>query len=181
MMPKVRGNDMLFIPSPINYTKLKPNAEDPVKDELKNIVYELTIVERTDNRTEDIIGDVNTFSTCLTVSPPKHYHLEIMQHPSLVKTGYMLAGGPFIIEPDTQEEIIIPLFKFKEAEDLELPFKAAVMVLRQSEYAPINGTALKKSHSDRNDMYSSYREEIPKPQNKRPGVNQKKTKQGFIF
>ncbi len=136
---KVRSGDILTITNTtVNYTKLKPNAENPFKDTYKNVGFQVTIVERCDNRTEDVNGDVNTFSTGLIIMPPQHYHVEVIENPNLYKTGYMLMGAPRIIEPNNHEELIIPLYKFKEAEDIELPFSAVVLVLRQTEYCPMN-------------------------------------------
>jgi hypothetical protein len=151
MLSKIRSNDILLIPNTINYTKLKPTAEEPYKETYKNVGYDITIVERCDNRTEDVTGDVNTFATGIVFTPPKHYHLEVMQHPSLWKTGYMFPGGPFILEPDSEEELLIPLYKFKEAEDIELPFRAAILVLRETEYIPVNNIVKKV---DRNEMFN---------------------------
>lgn len=139
MQAKIRSGDVLVIPSVISFTKLKPTAEEPFKESFKSVGYEITIIERTDNRTDDIFGDVNLFSTGLILNAPKHYHLEIIEHPALHKAGYMLIGGPRIINPDNTEELVIPLYKFKEVEDIELPFRAAIMVLRQTEYCSLSG------------------------------------------
>jgi hypothetical protein len=139
----------MSITSPINFVKLRPNAESPFKENFKKVAYELTIVERCDNRTEDIFNDVNTFATGLVITAPKRYHIEIIEHPALYKTGYMLSGGPRIIDPDSEDEIILPLYKFRESEDIELPFVAATFVLRETEYATINGIVIKSRVDDR--------------------------------
>jgi hypothetical protein len=82
---------------------------------------------------------VNTFSTGLAFRVPKHYHLEITEHPKLYAAGYHMVGSPLIVnyvqDQDDPEEVIVPLMKFKEAEDIELPFRACIAIMRQTEHA----------------------------------------------
>lgn len=120
----------------LNVVKLHPDAEEPFKENPRDVAWELTIIGREENRVEDVFTDVNVFTTGVQVTPPKNYHLEIVEHPQLYKAGYALAGGPRIINPSDTSEILVPLYKFKEVEDLELPFRAALLVLRQTEYIP---------------------------------------------
>jgi len=131
----IKGRNVLY--QPIKVSKLHPDAELISKETENDAGWDLTIVSRCDSRAEDVSQDVNTFSTGLVIKPPPHYHLEVIPHPSLYKTGYMLAGSPIIINPHNEEELILPLFKYREAEDLELPFKAALVVLRLTEYAVV--------------------------------------------
>jgi hypothetical protein len=155
--PKVRVNSSLFLASAISVVKLKPTAEPPFKEDIKNIAFEITIIERVDNRADDVYGDVNDFSTGLILNAPKHYHIEIIEHPALHKTGYMLVGGPRIINPDNTEELILPLYKFKESEDLELPFRAAQLVLRETEYSTLSTDTLKGGYDRDDDRYQEER------------------------
>lgn len=145
---KIRSGDSLVLPNPIGFIKLKPNAEAPFKENFKDVGHQITVIERTDNRIEDVYADVNTFSTGLSLTAPKHYHLEIIEHPDLYKAGYMLVGGPRVINPGNTEEIQLPLYKYKEVEDIELPFRAALIILRQTEYAPISTESLKKGYEE---------------------------------
>ena len=132
----IKGRYVLHYP--IKVAKLHPDAELPAKETETDAGWDITIVSRCDSRAEDVTQDVNTFSTGLMIKPPPHYHLELIPHPSLYKTGYMLASTPIIINHETQEELVLPLFKYKECEDLELPFKAALVILRLSEYAVVS-------------------------------------------
>ena len=126
-----------MIPKPVVVTKSHGDAEVPFKENDSDVGWQLTLIRRCDNRVEDVERDVNTFTTGLKISPPKNYHLEVIEHPNLRGTGYTMIGVPLIINPDCQEELVISLFKFKEGEDLPLPFIAASLVLRQTEYASI--------------------------------------------
>lgn len=123
--------------TPIKITKLHPDAEVPFKEESEShAASDIIVISRCDNRAEDAYGDVNTFSTGLIITPPQHYHAEVIAHPSLWKTGYMLTSTT-IINGNNQEELVLGLYKFKECEDLELPFKVGQLLLRLTEYAPI--------------------------------------------
>jgi len=158
---KMRSNDILLSPTPITAIKLRPEAEIPSKENYKNVGHDLIVIARCDNRTEDVYGDANTFSTGLILKAPKNYHLEIVEHPSLHKAGYMLVGAPHIINPDSNEELILSLYKFKESEDLELPFRAALVILRVSEYASIQTITPKKKRSYDDDDINDRRNMMP--------------------
>jgi hypothetical protein len=123
-----------YIGGSVIVRKLHPNADMIAKENQSDIGWELTVIGRDENRVEDVFQDVNVFTTGLSLECPKGYHIEIVGHPALYKAGYTLMDGPRIINPEDRSEIKVPLYKFKEVEDLELPFRVALLVLRQSEY-----------------------------------------------
>ncbi len=127
-----------FIDGKINVYKTHPSAEFPFKENPSNIGYDVTLISRTENRAEDDTGDVNNFHTGIAVSPPIGHYIEVIVKPSLYKHGYTLATGVLVIDPDDKGELIIPLHKFKEAEDLELPFRAVQLIVRPAVYAHIS-------------------------------------------
>jgi len=148
--------------APIRVTKVHPNAEPPFKEKESDAGWDITVAARCDNRAEDVYQDINTFATGLIIKPPQHFHLEIFPHPSLYKAGYTLTG-PIVINPQNEDELIIPLLKYKEVEDLELPFRAAIMVLRSTEYAVINvGVAQRKQRIVFEDQEPEYARPPPK-------------------
>lgn len=128
----------LFLNGLAHVTKLHPNAEIPFKEHQFDATWELTVIGRDENRVEDVFQDVNVFTTGISLKCPKGYHFEIIEHPQLYKAGYSMVGGPRIINPEDESEIKLPLMKFKETDDIELPFRAAVIILRQTEYMPID-------------------------------------------
>ena len=135
MEPKYRNGSVFMVAKPVTITKFHPDAEDFSKENLNDPFWELTIVTRRDNRVDDVFGDVNEFGTWLAVKAPEHYHLEIIEHPQLYKSGYSLVGGPRIIAPSQSgSEIVIPLMKFREGEDISLPYRAAILVMRETQY-----------------------------------------------
>lgn len=136
MKKNIDKDGYLILNSCVNAIKIHPAAEIPFKDDYTQVTWDLNIIGRDENRVDDIYGDVNVFTTGIKVKPPLNYHFELLEHPQLYKTGYSLAGGVRIIEDS--EEITVPLFKFKESEDLELPFRAVRLILRQSEYVHIS-------------------------------------------
>lgn len=154
---------------PLKIFKLHPNAEDITTEGSTNPTFELSIIGRDEARVEDLYGDVNVFTTGISITTPKNFHAEIIEHPQLYKTGYSLVGAPRVVFPGDGGEILLPLYKFKEAEDLELPFRAAIVVLRPSLYFTLTlGTG-----RDQDD----YEEEDVKPKKKglvaRKGRSQK--------
>lgn len=115
--------------------KLSPEVELPAKERITDVGWDITVISRDANRSEDVQGDVNVYCCGISFRPPEHYHFELYEHPSLHKAGYSLMGAPRIINPEDEDEVKIPLFKFKDTEDLALPFPAAVAVLKVTEYA----------------------------------------------
>jgi len=142
--PKFMSGKVLMIPSPVTAIKLTPEAEIPFKEEETDAGWNITIVGRCNNREEDVFGDANTFSTGLILKPPRNYHFEVIEHSSLYKTGYTLCGGTRIIHPTNEDELIIPLYKFKDSDDLSTPFVVATLILRETEYAAVAQVGRKK-------------------------------------
>lgn len=126
-----------ILPEDATWTKLNPNAIDPVRDSILDIGYTLSIVDRLDGRVEDEIGRVNWFTTYINVSAPNYYHFELIPHPDLDRTGYSFLNAPKIVY--NGEEIKIPLMKngAEGTDDLQLPFNAGILVLRETENCEI--------------------------------------------
>lgn len=154
---KILSNGKMVIPYNVGVTSINPISELPSKQNDDNVEWNITIVGRTDNRVEDIISDVNSFHTGLIIDPPKGYHAEIIQHPRLHMTGYNLIGTPIIL-PGNTEELILNLYKFKETTDLDLPYTAACIILRESIYAgliPQNVKKQQKEHYEETPVFIS--------------------------
>ena len=135
---KYANNGVWCIPSPLEVIKLHPQAEAPYKPDGRHQdpYWHLTVVSRSGNRVDDIQGGYNEFETGLCIKCPKHYHLEIFEHPDLYKAGYSMS--PRILSPNaTDEQIMLPLYKFNDGEDLSLPFPVAIIVMRETQYTTI--------------------------------------------
>lgn len=143
---------------PAKVFRLHPNAEELTKEGPINPTFELSIIGRDESRVEDFYGDVNVFTTGISISAPKNFHVEIIEHPQLYKTGYSLVGAPRIVLPGDNSEILIPLYKFKESEDIELPFRAAIVIFRPSLYFTINIAS-----GEERDDYEDEDRQVPKP------------------
>ena len=115
----------------VKVVQLHPQAEVPVNDE-GDVGWVITLVGRTENRAEDDFGEMNGFSTGLQLCPPEGYYLEVVALPSLYKHGYNLASGAIVIGPNNKDELVIPLMKFRESNDLELPIQAVQVIVRAS-------------------------------------------------
>jgi dUTP pyrophosphatase len=135
---KILTAGLMFVVHPIRVIKINPSAEMPFKDHPDDVGFDLTLISRTEGRVEDEIGAVGMFNTGLQIAPPPGYHLEIVARSSLHKSGYELATGTSIIDPSYRGEIYVPLKKFKEGEDLELPARAVQLILRETNYAHVS-------------------------------------------
>ncbi len=143
--PKYTANDGLFyVAEPLVAVKMHPKAEVPYLDFEKEAGFNLQIVERCNNREEDATHAVNTFTTGLKIRCPKHYHAEIFPHPALWKSGYMLMGPLIIQSKEVEEEVIIPLLKFLDGDDIELPMTVGILVLRLTERVTVSQVAQRK-------------------------------------
>lgn len=128
--------------------KLQATAEYPYVDKQNSTCYNITLIARTDSRSEDNHMEVNTFHTGLSVmSIPKNSFLEVIPHPSLYKNGYMLVG-PIIIDNSTKGELIIPLYKYKDVDCLDLPFPAVQLVVKSTMHVFISSDETKKQPED---------------------------------
>ncbi len=158
----------------VKLCKRHPNAEQITQESLTCADYSLTVVGRDGNRVEDVYGDVNVFTTGVSLDVPINFHAEIIEHPQLYKAGYMLVGGPRIINFGDNSEILIPLYKFKETEDLELPFRAVTVVFRPTVYFSVIFDGVQE------DEDSSEREE-EKPKKKVISKGKTRTKKNHMF
>lgn len=146
---KVLNHDGLYsYVEGLKIKKIHPTAEELTKQNPQDHAYEITVVGRDENRVEDIQGDVNVFTTGLIIDTPKNSHVEIIEHPQLYKAGYTLQGGLRLYNSNTDGELLIPLFKFKDTEDIELPFRAALLVVRQSEYVHVEYTGTNNNEDE---------------------------------
>lgn len=137
-------NFTMIIKAPAMFVKLNPQAKEPVQDKPTNVGYDLTLIGRTENRVDDTYGDVNYFNTGLSVVPPDGYYFELLGRENLLRAGYILQG-PIIIDPEDRNEVLVPLYKYKEVDDCELPILGARLVLRQAEYFHLTQAQTKKS------------------------------------
>lgn len=130
------------------FKKLQATAEYPYVDKQNSSCYNVTLIARTDSRSEDNHMEVNTFHTGLSVvSIPHNSFVEIIPHPSLYKNGYMLVG-PIVIDNATKGELIIPLYKYKDVDCIDLPFPAVQLVVKATMHVFISSDETKKQQSD---------------------------------
>lgn len=108
--------------SPIYYNTNNSNVTIPERKSNDSPCIDLIIRERTNNRFEDSMHDINEFDLCLNLkSLNKTTYLEIKGNDNLLKMGYYMPH-PLIIDNNYNGNIIIKLIKYKECSDLNLPF-----------------------------------------------------------
>ena len=135
----------------IEIKKIIPDANFPRRDEGRDsdVGMNIELIGRTKNRSDDVFGDINEFRTGLGITPPDGHYIEIHAADDLHLNGYMLASGVKIINPGSTEEVIVPLYKFKDVEDLELPFIGVKIIVKPAVYAHPKSV---KSMPSRTDM-----------------------------
>lgn len=132
--------------------KIQPTSEYPYLDKPGSCCYNVTLIARTESRSEDNHMEVNNFHTGIAiVSLPPNTYLEFSPHPSLYKNGYTLFG-PMVVDNSYKGEIIVPLYKFRDIECLDLPFPAVQFVVKSTVNVFIAADEIKKQ----SDEYSSY-------------------------
>jgi hypothetical protein len=133
--------------------RLQSTAEYPYIDIDGSVVYNVTLIARTESRSEDNQFDIGTFHTGLAIfSLPEDVYLELIPHPTLYKNGYTLPG-PVIFDSSHVGEIIVPLYKFKDVDCLELPFPAVQFVVKQ--HVPVHIAAAPEEIKSK-DEFSPY-------------------------
>lgn len=130
------------------FVRTLPGAEQPFRVKPSDVTLELTAITRVDNRTEDNVGEVNLFDTGLQAIIPAGTYLEIVANPSLYKQGYMLAHGTHIIQPEDRSNIVIPLYKFKDGPDIELPFRVAQLLPHSAHYTRVDLAAAPRQRNE---------------------------------
>jgi hypothetical protein len=164
-----RKTPPVFIKEKTFVRKISPVAEFPYKERPETPIYNLTIVNRTENRAEDEIGHFNDFGIGLKITAPENHFLEVVAAPSLHKHGYMLPH-PVIIDANHQGEVIVSLYKLEDKVDLELPFNGLKMILRPSIYSHIHSmTPLKHST-----FQPTFTDDIELYDTRRPMISSKK-------
>lgn len=140
-LPAVRLNNMnsiIYLPSHITVQTIVPNASLPLKREGydADVTFSVTLIERKEGRAEDYNNEINSFNTGLIITPPHNYYIEVVGNPLLHKHGYFMPSTQ-IINPQNDKELIVDLFKFKDTDDLPIPFEAVFMILKPCTYAHI--------------------------------------------
>lgn len=127
----------IFLKSKAVIKKTSPMALFPSKEFEDDVGYSVTLTTRVDNRDEDTAHAVNLYGTSLEITPPDKHYFRIIALPTLHKHGYTLASGECIIGPNHTGEVIIPLYKFTQEDDFDLPFKAVQLILCPIVYAHV--------------------------------------------
>lgn len=115
-----------------SFIKLNPLAEPPSSVDGNGGVYSVNLIDRTDGRVDDQTYEVNEFHTGLALIPPPGFHFEVIADAELYKSGYFLPNT-IVIDPSTAgQELIVPLYKFKDESQICLPFAGINVVVREN-------------------------------------------------
>ena len=109
---------------------INKNAIIPDRTYPQDIGLDLTAITIVKNLGKNTI----MYDTGVAICPPEGYYTEIIARSSIVKTGYMLANGVGIIDPNYRGTLKICLVKIDESKpDLKLPFRLVQLILRKIE------------------------------------------------
>lgn len=111
---------------------ISPEASPPTT--LAKGVWDITLTSRVGDRAEDIINAPNEFSTGLKIRLDDGHTLDFVASPELMGSGYIVYGGTYtVIHSDLDgDELIVPLMKISEGDDIELPTSGVRMILRKT-------------------------------------------------
>lgn len=128
---------------------VEPGGIMPTRAHPEDVGYDLWITSQTDN----VYGPTVLYDTHIKVEPPAGYYWEVFPRSSISKTGYMLANGIGLIDPNYRGTIKLALTKiWGEAPELELPCKIGQLVLRKiHETVCIESTSETLSKTTRNE------------------------------
>ena len=158
-----REKPVEYIKGKVSIKLLLPESHFPSKEEGResDIGYDITLVQRSENRAEDTTHEVNNFRTGISLTPPDGYYIEMIASSSLHKHGYFLATGTSIISPGYTGELIVPLYKYKEMEDIELPFKAVQIIVKPAVHSHMSSVKSLQSSTRGEGNFSSPGFEVP--------------------
>ena len=109
--------------------------------------FPISIVKRTNGRLEDIFGEYNDYELGITFECPQGYYMEILGTDNLLNAGYEMTHTKIVrneSEGITKKDTIVKLKKFKDLENLPLPFHGGLFgVLRSKNYSLLHSTSNK--------------------------------------
>lgn len=105
-----------------------PEAVFPSRNSEDEAGFDLTLIMRRDVG-EDKVGSVTYFDTGIALEIPKTFFVIIAERSSLHKTGYSLVNSVGIIDSSYRGNLIVALRKVEDKPDLQLPFRAAQMII----------------------------------------------------
>lgn len=110
-----------------NFKKSRSDAVAPTKAHVSDSGYDLVLLEKIKS-----VGDVDFYTTGISVDPPHGYYFDMLPRSSISKTGYMLANSTGVIDQSYRGDVIVPLRKVDpNAGDLILPAKLVQLIPRQ--------------------------------------------------
>lgn len=126
----------------IQFIKLEANAIIPNQETIKSgsVIWKMGITKREHNRAEDPVNQLSTFNTSLRIIPPCNQYIEITGDDQLLMNGYMLPSPIIIDSTNCDEEIIVKLLKFRDAEELTIPGPFLNVVIRPAVHGGFDET-----------------------------------------
>lgn len=119
-------------PITVSFVKHSTKAIVPSNAHRSDVGYDLVAIEKT----KKVKNRCIMYDTGISISVPPGYYTEVVPRSSIVKTGWMLANGVGIIDPEYTGTIKICLIQVDpDASELELPFTICQLLIKKAEYA----------------------------------------------
>lgn len=119
-------------PITVSFVKHSTKAIVPNNAHRSDVGYDLVAIEKTKKFGNRCI----MYDTGISISVPPGYYTEVVPRSSIVKTGWMLANGVGIIDPEYTGTIKICLIQIDpDMPELELPFTICQLLIKKAEYA----------------------------------------------
>src|SRR5437016_14152141 len=74
---------------PVRIEHVRSDTNRITRSDMYSVFGLITLCSRSENRTEDILADINMFETGLRFIVPLGYYVELYADPSLISRGYM--------------------------------------------------------------------------------------------
>lgn len=106
----------------------------PRKAHVDDVGYDLTII----THDKKISERIDMYDTGIIVKPPPGFYIEIVPRSSFGKSGYVLANGIGIVDPQYRGTLKVMVMRVDDSvPPLELPLKGFQLILRNTTSFPL--------------------------------------------
>lgn len=158
-----------FINKKLEYFKMSDSAYDPKRIDMTSSRWDIYLIGRQDGVREDVFGEITKFNTNLQITVPEGYMSMIVAKSILGNLGYEIPSGIQTIFPGDTSELIVPLRKTKNTDDLDLPIAAVEIFMIQHVQAHLAQTYVMKESLLADNFGSSFGVSEKEQQSKKKG------------
>lgn len=151
------------------YTIRNSDVLKPERDMKTDPFFPISIVKRTNGRLEDIFGEYNDYELGITFDCPPGFYIEMFGTDNLLNAGYEMTHTKIVrneSEGLTKKDTIVKLKKFKDLENLPLPFHCGIFgILRAKNYSLLHSSLNKTNIFEKKSQNSDTLNFLNNPNN----------------